>query len=377
MLVARIAVLSLIAAALSACTNGDAPALTDGSRFAFVPSSSEPSVVAVDALEGRVVAVMELSEPASAVVASNELDLLVAAHRESETATVIDLRDRDVVAHLELEMRPDTVLANVSDRFVTFGSADGTVSVWDLTGREEVLRVGGLSQATLLTYSVDGTRLFIVEPSRKTISVIGVAEREVIQEIPLGGDEDPEASVSALSRSVDGFTGYVSIGSEDRMVVVDLAQMKIRESVPVGRMPLRPYSTADNIYVLVPNAEDESLTVYAPREGRVVATVPVGIVPRSVNSGWLDTVAMVMPAEVDEIAVVDLQSFSLVTAIPLPGRSDDGIVTSDSKTLVTAIVDTGEVAIVDARQRTLVHVLATGAAALEGVSIALSNNVCH
>jgi hypothetical protein len=351
--------------------------LTDGSRFAFVPSKADPAVIAIDAIDRDVAAVIELPHIAAEVVATTELDLLVATHPDHESATVVSLYDQEIVKQLDLGMRPDVVLRNTYDRFVTFGSADGTISTWDLSGFNEVLRVDGLTQATLLTFSFDGSQLFVVEPARTRISVIDMSKKAVVQEILLGEGGTPDTHISAVSRSADGFTGYVSLGSENRMAVIDLVRLQVMETIKVGRQPLRPYSTADNRYVLVPNRGDETLTIYAPREQRIVATIPVGIPVRDVNSGWLDTVAFVMPEEGGKVAVVDLQRLEAAPAIVLPGRTDDGIVTSDSKTLITAIVETGEVAIIDARARELSALVASGTASLGGVDIALSNNVCH
>jgi hypothetical protein len=96
-----------------------------------------------------------------------------------------------------------------------------------------------------------------------------------------------------------------------------------------------------------------------------------------VNTAWLDTVAFVMPASGDEIAVIDLQKFEAASPIKLPGRSDDGIVTSDSKTLLTAIVETGQIAVIDAQSREVTSLFESGTAALEGTEIAMSNNICH
>jgi hypothetical protein len=351
--------------------------LTDGSRFAFVPSKADPAVIAIDAIDRDVAAVIELPHIAAEVVATTELDLLVATHPDHESATVVSLYDQEIVKQLDLGMRPDVVLRNTYDRFVTFGSADGTISTWDLSGFNEVLRVDGLTQATLLTFSFDGSQLFVVEPARTRISVIDMSKKAVVQEILLGEGGTPDTDISAVSRSADGFTGYVSLGSENRLAVIDLVRLQVMETIKVGRQPLRPYSTADNRYVLVPNRGDETLTIYAPREQRIVATIPVGIPVRDVNSGWLDTVAFVMPVEGGKVAVVDLQRLEAAPAIVLPGRTDDGIVTSDSKTLITAIVETGEVAIIDARARELSALVASGTASLGGVDIALSNNVCH
>ena len=351
--------------------------LTDGSRFAFVPSKSDPAVIAIDTIDLKVAAVVELPHIAAQVVATTELDLLVATHPDNNSATVVSLYTQEIVKRIDLGMRPDVVIRNTDDRFVTFGSADGTVSTWDLSGFREVLRVDGLTQATLLTFTFDGSQLFVVEPSWKRISVIDMAKKAVVQKIALGEGQDPGAGISALSRSADGFTGYVSLGREDRMAVIDLVGLRVENMIPVGRQPLRPYSTADNQFVLVPNSGDQTLTVYSPRLQRIVATIPVGIEPRDVNSGWLDTVAFVMPAEGDGIAVVDLQLLEAAPSIAVPGPTDDGIVTSDSKTLIAAIVDTGEVAIIDARSHALDALVDTGTRSLGGLDIALSNNVCH
>jgi DNA-binding beta-propeller fold protein YncE len=274
-------------------------------------------------------------------------------------------------------MRPDVVLANAYDRFVTFGSEDGSISTWDLSNFQQVVRIDGLSSALLLTFSFDGGRLFVVEPEEKKISVIDMAKRAKTAEISLGTGDGTEMQASAISRSADGYTGYVSIGSEDRVTVIDLVKLEIKGSIKVGAGPIRPFSTADNQFVLIPNQDDQTLSVISSWTQNVVATIPTGIHAREVNTGWLDTVAFVMPAEGKEMAVIDLQDFKVLDPISLPGHTDDGIVTSDSKTLVAAVVDTGEVAVVDARLRKLVTLIDTSSSELGGIEIAVSNNVCH
>jgi DNA-binding beta-propeller fold protein YncE len=351
--------------------------LTDGSRFAFAPSRVDNTIIAVDVQDHEVAAVLEVPRPAGSVIATNELSLLVATHPDSESITVINLYNREIVGELDIGMRPDAVLANTYDRFVTFGSRDGSVSTWDLSNFEQVVRIDGLESALLMTFSFDGGHLFVVEPSAKRISVIDMAKREKVSDIDLGGNADADADVSAMSRSADGYTGYVSVTSEDRVVVLDLVKKEVSASIRVGDAPGRPFSTSDNRYVLVPNNGDQTLTVLSAWTHNVEATISTGIRAREINTGWLDTVAFVMPASGNHMAVVDLQKFAAVDPIDLPGPSDDGIVTSDSKTLVTAIVDTGQVAVIDAQSRSLESLFDTGTNALEGIEIAISNNVCH
>ena len=377
------ALLFFLAITLSAAASGDILGLfddddlTDGSRFAFVPSKSDQTIIAIDTQDHEVAATLEISHLAGSVIATNELDLLVATNPDAESITVINLYNQEVIKELNIGMRPDVVLANAYDRFVTFGSKDGSISTWDLSNFQQVVRIDGLSSALLLTFSFDGGRLFVVEPEEKKISVIDMAKRAKAAEISLGAGDDAEMQASAISRSADGYTGYVSIGSEDRVVVIDLVKLEVKGSIRVGDGPIRPFSTSDNQYVLVPNLDDETLSVISSWSQNVVATIPTGISAREVNTGWLDTVAFVMPAEGKEMAVIDLQDFKAMDPISLPGRTDDGIVTSDSKTLVASVVETGDVAFVDARSHDIESLIETGSTALGGIEIAVSNNVCH
>jgi len=352
-------------------------ALTNGSQFAFAPSRTDNTIIAIDTLDRKIVAELDISHVPHSVVVSEDLDLLVATDPDNDSVTVINLYTREVIEEVTIGMRPDAALLNPFDRFVAFGSGDGSVSVWDMTSFEQILRVDGLDTALLMTYGFDGRNLYVVEPAKKRISVIEMQSREKVAEIPLGGDDDPGARVSAMSRSADGYTGYVSIASENRVVVIDLIDWQVKASIPVGKGPIRPYSTADNRYVLVANRDDETLTVLSALSHQVVATIPTGVQARELNSGWLDTVAFIMPASGNEIAVIDLRELKRKQPIRLPGRTDDGLVTSDSKTLLTSLIDSGQVAAINTRSHELEVLISTGVGTLEGIEIAVSNNICH
>jgi len=377
------ALLGAIAIALPLAAIGDildifkGEALTNGSQFAFAPSTSKKIIVAVDTQEHEVAAEIEIPHIAHSVVASNELDLLVATNPDKHSVTVINLYNREVIQELDIGMRPDVVLPNAYDRFITFGSKNGSVSTWDLATFQQVLRVDGLTSALAITFSFDGSHLFVVEEERKRVSVIDMSARKKIAEIALGGAEDPAAKVSAMSRSADGYTGYISVTSENRLVVVDLVDWSVKKSVPVGNGPIRPYSTADNRNVLVPNKNDQTLSVLSSFSHQVLATIPTDVDARAVNTGWLDTVAFVMPATGNNVAVIDLREFEQKDPIRLPGRTDDGLVTSDSKTLLTSIVETGQIAAISARSLELEALIDSNAKTLHGIEIAVSNNVCH
>ncbi len=219
--------------------------------------------------------------------------------------------------------------------------------------------------------------MYVIEEQQKKISVVEMHARKKVAEILLGGESKAPVEISALSRSADGYTGFVSITSENRIVVIDLIDWEVKKSIAVGKAPVRPYSTADNRYILVPHRQGKVLTVLSALSHQVLATIPTGIKAREINTGWLDTVALIMPEEGNKIAVVDLRMLSKVGVIELPGPTDNGLVTSDTKMLFASIPSTGEVVAIDVRSRSLVGVIETPLQQITGIAIAISNNLCH
>ena len=183
--------------------------LTDGNRIAFVPSQTDPSIIAVDTKKNEVAAVITIPHISGPIVVSDKLKLLFATNPEKEQVTVIDLRSGEIIRTLDIGMRPDAALLNPFDQYVAFGSNDGQVSIWDMQSFRQMLRVEDLESAKNMTFGFDGRNLYVVEQSKKRISVIEMYERKKVAEIGLGGPPDPGAEVSAISRSADGFTGFV------------------------------------------------------------------------------------------------------------------------------------------------------------------------
>jgi len=351
--------------------------LTNGSRYAFVPSKNEPIVVAIDTSKNEVADVLELPHIPGSVVISDKLGLMFATDPENNGVTVLNLATKEITEYLDIGMRPDAALLNPFDIYVAFGSRDGSVSVWDMANFREMFRVDGLEAAINLTFSFDGSNLYVVEEKKKNIAIIEMYSKGKIADIPLGGDPDGAAEVSAISRSANGHTGFVSVTSENRVVILDLINLKIKKSISVNREPVRPYSTSDNRYVLIPHRAGKTLTVLSPLSYQVIASVPVDVEALELNTGWLDTVAFIMASNENKIAVVDLDRLRQSGSITLAGNPDKGLVTSDSRKLFTALTGTGMIAAIDARTRKLEDVIETPSTSLSGIKIAISNNICH
>jgi len=351
--------------------------LTESSRVVFAPSTDKPEIAAIDTVDQSLIEVIQLPHVAGSIVASDKTNLLLASDLEQNKVSVVDLELGQVIRQIETGFSPDAMLLNPFDRYVAFGSRDGQVAIWDLETFEPMFSVDGLDSAINLTFGNDGTNLFVVEPRLMRISVIEMFEKGKVAEIDLKGNAGVSARISAISRSADGFTGYASVTHENRVVVLDLTDFKVIKSIPVSRDPRRPYSTADNRYILIPHGKDQSVTVLGALNHLKLASIATHITAAQINTGWLDSVAFVMPEEGGEIAVIDLLKLKLEPPITMPGPMDLGVVTSDGSMLLTALSNSGDIAAIDTRTRKTKSLIPTPLNTAYGLDIAISNNVCH
>ena len=269
------------------------------------------------------------------------------------------------------------MLLNPFDRYVAFGSLDGDVSVWDMATFKQMFLVEGLDSAENITFGIYGRNLYVIEASLRNISVIEMHARGKVANISLDGYVENIAEISSMSRSADGYTGFISVTSENRLLVIDLVNWRIKKSIAVSESPVRPYSTSDNRYILVPHRESMTLTVLSALSQEIIASINTGVEAREINTGWLDTVAFIMPAKGNEIAVIDLQTLKKSSVINVSGPTGDGLVTADSKQLFAGVPSTGQVIAIDARTQTLSKRIDTKLKGISGIEIAISNNICH
>ncbi|HAY47151.1 MAG TPA: hypothetical protein DCY55_12835 [Gammaproteobacteria bacterium] len=364
----------------------DSDSIAAGSRYAFIPSKIEPRIVVIDTQNDELAAELGLTQVANNLIISDSLNLLVATHSESSLISLVDLETQSSLSPMDIGMTADVGLLHPLDQYMAFGNNQGQVSLWDMQTRKKMFQVNDLDSAVNLTFSVDGSRLFIVEPRDRKISVVALTEQSVIAEIDLPeptqskdnqvGSVQIKPEISSISRSADGYTGFLSITSENTVVVLDLLKLEIKKIISVDSEPVRPFSTADNRYVLIPHRAAESIYVLDALSLDIRRNIKTGVPARELNTGWLDTVAFVMSANSEEIAVVDLEKLALEQTITLTSQPDGGLVTSDSKRLYTALLNTNRIARIDVRSREVLEIN-SNISGLSNIKIAVSNNVCH
>jgi YVTN family beta-propeller protein len=217
----------------------------------------------------------------------------------------------------------------------------------DSTGGYHVLAsypVGGDGGWDLLTLDSSARRLYIARATR--VMVVDADTGKLIGEIP-GTGVHGVAVVSDTNR------GFITNGKDDSVAIFDLKTLEIVGHAKTGTKPDAIIYDAVSKHVFVCNNGASTLTVLAPTDGKVEATIDVGGAPELVTvdgKGRLYTNL----EDKNEVGVVDTIGLKALAHWPLaPGSGPSGIavdaehhrvfsVCHDSKTMVVLDADSGK-----------------------------------
>jgi YVTN family beta-propeller protein len=120
-----------------------------------------------------------------------------------------------------------------------------------------------------LIASKDGTKLYVACKDAKSLAVVDVAGRTVLQRIAL------PAGPSGLALSPDGAKLYVTCASpKSTLCVLETASGKLLESIPLGHTAMGPAVTPDGKRIYVCNRFDTKVSEIDLATGNVIASIP-------------------------------------------------------------------------------------------------------
>jgi YVTN family beta-propeller protein len=122
--------------------------------------------------------------------------------------------------------------------------------------------------------SPDGRQAWVANATSNTVSVIDVASRTVVREIPVG--ERPYA----CAFSPDGSWVYVSCSWAHRVDVIDAGKGATVRSIPTAEEPNAVVPSRDGRRLYVCNVIAETVSVIDTKTGLTQCQVPVGAQPR-------------------------------------------------------------------------------------------------
>ena len=346
----------------------------DGARYAFTASASQQSIYVID-LHNRVLAdTITLNAVPDSVSASENLKALVIANREAKGLTLLDLTSDKLAGYnYSLSISPDYVkVSPLGETVAIYDKEQQVLEVHAIRRNQVLLRAEQVNTDKEFTFNLDGsTAYWVDQTSGKLHSVDLWSQTKALQLA------DAESGLSALSRSTDGLLGFVSNAQDDKVYVINLRDFSKMMEIRVGRQPGRPWGTADGQTILVPNRDDNTITAISTSNLQKLYTVATIDEPISINPGWLDTTAAVIGNKGD-LSFIDMQEGGGAGQIyALESVPQEGIVTSDSRTLAVPVPAKGSISFFDMRKRALIAEISGLPTDISAATLAVSNNLCH
>jgi YVTN family beta-propeller protein len=380
-----IGVLTLVGSMFAA--GASAGALDTPERYVFVPNRSSADVAVIDTATDTVVTRLPVGNVPHQVAISEVTGKLVASNTADDTISVIDLASLATTT-LRLDHEPEHMELDPSERLLAVGNIGaGTVSLVGLDPLEEIARVDGLFAPHNLTFSPDGSRLYVANLAADHVSVIDIASAKVVDEIRVAepstvasADRQADAEFQGIinvTRTPDGRLGFAAHGEGNRMAVLDLRTGALKASIELGSLPWRAYSTADGRYMLVPNNGERTVSVVSTASLEEVARLPGAEDMTGINTGWFETTAVAISRGENKALVYDLEAMTKVGEIALPFAPETGVTTPDGTKLYVALSGTDQVAVIDLRKRALIRTIDDVGDEPWGVTMIGTINYCH
>lgn len=347
----------------------------DGARYAFTVSQSKRSVEVLDLEQGLKASSIQFDKKPGGITASKGMDVLIVSHPEDKELTLVNLKSTEMEQHtIPLQLRPDFITLSPLDfNLAIFDAENNILEVKNIHRGQTLAHVEGITSGDLVSFSFDGSQLYVTEREQGQLLVIDLIKNKVAHKIHLA---EKAIGLSALTRSIDGSYGFISDANKNIVYVLDLINFEKIAEINVGKKPGRPWGTADGAKIMVPNYDDGTVTVISAITFEKINSLKTVEKPVAINTGWIDTTAAII-GEKGEIAFVNLIKGSVEHRITLDGAPDNGVVTSDSRLLAVSVKNRGEVALFDMKKRQLKGLLAGFPRDIAGITMALTNNYCH
>ncbi|HTQ55267.1 MAG TPA: hypothetical protein VMI94_12450 [Bryobacteraceae bacterium] len=184
------------------------------------------------------------------------------------------------------------------------------------------------------------TLLYVDNSLGDDITVIDAGTLRVVDTIRVG--KQPHG----LCAPADGRRLLVTVESDNSLKTIETGTGKILDSVPLDGRPNECAATPDGRYVGIPIRNRDRVEIFDTRVKKIVKVLPVKSPHNCFNAGSNDRL-YVSSMGGHEIDLIDLRAMSFAARIPTGGIPRPYAVSTDEKTLYTALTNLHGFAIAD------------------------------
>jgi YVTN family beta-propeller protein len=182
------------------------------------------------------------------------------------------IKDNAIKDEIKVGSGPEYVEARPPDgRILYVANLWSPISVVDPAEKRVIKNIDSGVTPHGLSFTKDGSRLFIVNMHSNTLSVIDAQKHEIIKTIPVG--KNPEY----VKLSPDERFAYVTNLGEDTVSKIDLRNYEVMKSkIPVGTGPHGIAFSEDGEIAYISNMKSNDVSVIDTSTDKVIATIPGG-----------------------------------------------------------------------------------------------------
>lgn len=344
------------------------------SRYAFIADRTAAQLEVFDAYDNETLTILPLKARAEMLGISRVGGYLSYAEYGSKTLYFMDLADYSV-REVSVSEGIRQLAVHSGGRWVVYA---GKQTLYLLNTSNEATQAIPLAGECDLTFSADGSRLFIIEPQQGRIRELTLANGQVKTLVTA------KSPISPLSIMPDNQAFFFN--SNGHLYRYDLSSAQLTDS-DLSTPNYRPYVSTDNRYLLVISHQEKQpvlltlnpKTLAVQQRYPLPSVAPVADNPSVIVTGWLDQVAVV--AGDNALHSIDLASAE-VSSVPLFGKMIDMLVQSDSKTLLldtnnTGVVKKPDFLLYDLRRQTLKSAMIMQAITPGRIVMGETNTLCH
>lgn len=346
-------------------------------NFIFVANRTSAEIAVIDVRKDEVVSRIATDGIPLHLLASKERRQLIATSKERKSLTLVDFDSRETIFSLQLGFEPTFIEKGPDDLLLAVGDDQGALSIVSLDELRELHRIDGLPEPGYSVFSATGDRLFVSHRTSGEVSVVDIAQGRVSGSISLEEISPGSGGISHITRTPGGRYGFALHREGGGLSVLDLEKQIALDTVALPGGHWRGFPTVDSQYLLVPNRNDDSLSMISARTRRESARFEGIRDMTGVNTALFGSMAFAFSRANKAVTVIDLLEQRIISRFDLPSAPETAATTTDGLKIYVALVESDQVAVIDVIRGKVIKTIDDVGGEPWAVLAAGALNYCH
>jgi YVTN family beta-propeller protein len=264
-------------------------AVAPDGRHAYVVLGRDSAIGVVDLARDTVVDKIRCGQDPEQITLSPDGKTAYVTNEETERATAVDLGARAIRWSTVIGGEPDNIGVTPDGQTIYVTTETGNqVAVLRAATGALVTKINIAGRPRFMLVDPNGGRVFVNAENAGTLNIIDTKTNTVVRSAPIVVPGADSAKPAGLALSPDGRTLYMASGRGNRLVVLDLATLRIATTIPVGTRPWGVAISPDGTTLYTADGRSNQVSVIDVHRAAVVKAIAVGERPYTVRCAWVE-----------------------------------------------------------------------------------------